>query len=152
MKLRYETGAATLVQFAVGTILGFLTQFSTVVASCFKHSGDCVSDTLTSLLYVILLGMWLGFVSVIGYAAQDKRSQRLAQILVGLEGIILLVILFNIRGSHNLFDQLASLIDLAICIWVVMLAWRLMRAKGGRIVKIPASTHTERPRRRVTRP
>lgn len=149
MKLRYETGTATLIQFAVITLVALLTQIRGVIESCLKNGSECVSDSVISILYVILLAMWLGFVSVIGYAAEDRRSKRLAQLLLVLQIMILGPILMNIRGSHNPFDRLGSLIDLAVCVWVVILAWRLMSSNGGRIVnKSMVRAGAERPRRR----
>jgi hypothetical protein len=150
MKLRYETGTATLIQFAVITIVALLTQIRGVIESCLKNGSECVSDSVISILYVIILAMWLGFVSVIGYAAEDRRSKRLAQLLLVLQVMILGPILMNIRGSHNLFDRFGSLIDLAVCVWVIILAWRLMASNGGRIVNksMVRSGGPERPRRR----
>ena len=146
MKLRYETGTATLIQFAVITILGIVTQLSSTLTSCFKHTGNCVSDSLTALIYIILLAVWLGTVSVIGYGAQEKRSRRLAQLLIAAEGMIAIIALFNARHYPNIMGLIASLIDLGIAAWIIMLAWRLMRAKGGRIT-VKANV-LNRPRRR----
>jgi hypothetical protein len=148
MKLRYETGTATMIQFAVITLVALLTQTRGVIEACLKSGSDCVSDSVISLMYVIILGLWLGFVSVIGYAAEDRRSKRLAQLLLVLQVMILGPIMMNIRGSHNIFDRFGSLIDLAVCVWVMLLAWRLMRANGGRIVKLSPAVAATRPRRR----
>jgi hypothetical protein len=150
MKLRYETGSATLMQFAVVTIFAFTTQFSSVVAECVKHNGNCVGDTLTSFIYVILVGVWLGFVSVIGYTVQDKRNRRMAQLLIACEGMVGLIALFNARHFPNFFGLVASLVDLGFAVLVIYLAWNVLRAGGGRIVASSALASRNRPRRRPT--
>jgi hypothetical protein len=149
MRLRYETGIATLIQFAVVTILAFINQFASIVSTCLKHDGDCVSNSLVSLILVILVAIWLGFISALGYAAQDKRSKRLAQFLIGAEGMNALISLFNAKHFPNALGLITSLIDLTLAVWVIVLAWRLMRANGGRIVASSARTASaSRARRR----
>jgi hypothetical protein len=140
MRLRYETGTATLIQFAVVTILGFINQIVSIVSTCVKHDGDCVSNSLVSLILVILIAIWLGFISALGYAAQDKRSKRLAQFLIGAEGFNVLISLFNAKHYPNTLGLITSVIDFAFAAWVIVLAWRLMRANGGRIVSPAART------------
>jgi len=70
---------------------------------------------------------------VVGYAAQDRRSRRIAQLLIGLEGLTGLVALFDAKHFPTVLGLITSLIDLCFAAWVILLAWRLMRAKGGRI-------------------
>lgn len=142
MRLRYETGTATLMQFAVVTILGLINQVTSIISTCLKHDGDCVSNSLVSLMIVILIAIWLGFISALGYAAQDKRSKRLAQFLIGAEGLNVLISLFNAKHYPNVLGLITSVIDLVIAVWVIVLAWRLMRANGGRIVATSARAHT----------
>jgi hypothetical protein len=148
MRLRYETGTATLIQFAVVTILGFINQIVSIISTCVKHDGDCVSNSLVSLILVILIAIWLGFISALGYAAQDKRSKRLAQFLIGAEGLNVMISLFNAKHFPNTLGLITSVIDCALAAWVIILAWRLMRADGGRIVSPAArtapTTHTRR--------
>jgi hypothetical protein len=134
MRLRYETGTATLVQFAVVTILAFINQSASIISTCLKHDGDCVSNSLVSLITVILIAIWLGFISALGYAAQDKRSKRLARVLIAAEAFNLLISLFNAKHFPSTLGLITSVIDLLLAAWVIMLAWRLMRANGGRVV------------------
>ncbi|MEO6513251.1 MAG: hypothetical protein ABIR37_01070 [Candidatus Saccharimonadales bacterium] len=141
MRLRYETGTATLIQFAAVTILAFINQMTSIITTCVKHDGDCVSNSLVSLILVILVAIWLGFISALGYAAQDKRSKRLAQFLIGAEGFNLLISLFNAKHFPNTLGLITSVIDLALAAWVILLAWRLMRANGGRIVAAGPRPH-----------
>lgn len=149
MRLRYETGTATLLQFAVVTILAFINQIVSIISTCVKHDGDCVSNSLVSLILVILVAIWFGFISALGYAAQDKRSKRLAQFLIGAEALNVLISLFNAKHYPNVLGLITSLIDLAFAAWIIVLAWRLMKANGGRIVASTArmkSAHSSRRR------
>jgi len=151
MRLRYETGTATLIQLGVVTLLGLGNQVAAIISSCVKDASACVQDSFVSLVFVVLLGVWLGIVSVIGYAAQEKRSKRLAFLLIAFECLILIVATINARGTTNIFSRLTSLIDISIALWIVFLAFRLARANGGRIVK-RTSSQSAAPRRRPTTP
>jgi cytochrome c biogenesis factor len=150
MKLRYETGTATLIQLGVVTLLGFINQVGASVSSCLNDASECVGDSFVSLVFVILLGVWLGIVSTIGYAAEEKRSRRLAIVLIGCEFLIFMVAAFNARHTTNLFERLTSLTDLFIAIWIMVLAFRLARANGGRIVSRSRASAPTQARRRPT--
>ena len=148
MKLRYETGTATLIQLGVVTLLGLLTQVIGIVKSCLEDASQCVGDSLVSLVFVVLMAVWLSVVSVIGYAAQDKRSRKIALLLIGCEFLILGVAAFNAQHGTILYEKLASIVDAAIAIWIMFLAYRLVRAGGGRIVakqRSAAATGRRRP-------
>jgi preprotein translocase subunit SecG len=143
MRLRYETGVATLVQFIVATFLGFLNGGNSIITGCHNSSpGECVSNTLVSLVLIILTVMWLGFLLALGYTAQERRSSRLALALIAAESLSALVYLFDAKHTPSILERLTNLIAFGLAIWVIFIAWRLSRAKGGRIVK------TARARRR----
>jgi len=150
MRLRYETGTATLIQLGVVTLLGLGNQVAAIISSCVKDASACVQDSFVSLVFVVLLGVWLGIVSVVGYAAQEKRSKRLSFLLIAFEGLILIVAAFNARHTTNIFERLTSLTDVAIAIWIIVLAFRLVQAGGGRIVKRTSPQSNTSPRRRPT--
>jgi hypothetical protein len=150
MKLRYETGTATLIQLGVVTLLGLINQVAAIISSCVSDASQCVEDSFVSLVFVILLGLWLGIVSTIGYAAQEKRSRKLAILLMACEFLILMVAVFNAKHTTNFFERLTSLTDIAIVLWVMILAFRLARANGGRIVSRTRTAATTRARRRPT--
>ncbi len=149
MRLRYETGTATLIQFGVVTLLGFINQVIGIVKSCLEDSSQCVGDSVLSLVFVVLMAVWLGIVSVIGYAAQDKRSRKIAALLIGCELLILAVASFNAQHSTVLFEKLTSVVDAAIAIWIIVLAFRLIRAGSNRIVARQRNVGST-PRRRPT--
>jgi len=135
MKLRYETGIATMIQFIVIVLLNFVGAIVSSIGTCHDASTtyDCVSGIGIDVLYVILLAFWFGFVWVLAYAAQDRRDHRLAAILMAAEVMILGVSLFNAKHYPNIIGLITSLVDAAFAIWVLYLAFRLIRAKGGRI-------------------
>jgi hypothetical protein len=134
MKLKYETAIATLIQFVTLTILNVGTGVDSIVSTCRSSHSDCVSNMLVSLIFFLLTAAWFGFVWVLGYAAQDRRSKRLAQVLILVECLIAIVALFNAKHHNDLLSLATSLVDIALAIWVIVLAFRLMRADGGRIV------------------
>lgn len=134
MALRYETGIATLTQFIVMTLLNFANAISSSVTGCTNGGNDCVSNVILSLLFFLLITAWFGFLGMLGYAAQERRNPRLAQILLAAEGAVAMVSLFNARHFPDLLGLLTSLIDFGLAAWVAWLAFRLMRARGGRIV------------------
>lgn len=146
MKLTYETGIATLIQFIVLSFLTLGSQLGSVITTCHKDSGNCVSNLLTSIILYILVASALGVIWLIGYGAQKRRSKRLAQLLICIEGFIALVALFSAKLSlyhhKNIFSLAASLGILALAVWITTLAYRLMRAGGKRITGRRNRRHT----------
>jgi hypothetical protein len=142
----YETGIGTLIQFIALSLLNLATGAHSVITTCTKDGSNCISNLIVSMILYMLVVAWFAFVWVLGYAAQDRRSRRLAQILIAAEGCIALIALFNLK-HHNQGDYLSlvtSIIDLILAVWIVWLAWHLMKARGGRVVS------TQRARRRPT--
>ena len=142
MKLTYQTGIATLIQFVALTLLNVGTGVVSVVSSCHNSGGDCVSNLIVSLIFFMLLAGWFACIWVLGYMAQEQRSKRLAQLLVAAEIAVAMVALFNAKHHTDPLSLATSIIDFGLAIWVIILAFRLMRSGGGRIV-----AH-QRPRRR----
>ena len=137
MKLRYETGIATLIQFVTMAFLNVGTGLVSVVSGCHSGIGDCIVNSFTSLVYFLLITLWFGFVWVLGFIAQDRRSKRVAQALIGAEILIALVALFNARHHVDAIGLVTSLIDAVLAIWIIFLAFKLMRSDGARIVTTP---------------
>lgn len=146
MRLKYQTGTGTLIQLIVLGLLNIATGLQSIIATCRHEGGSCISNLLTSAIFYILTVAWFAILVVIGYGAQEKRSRRLAQLLICAEGLTALVALFNIKLNltyHNGFLTLiTSLADLILSLWVITLAWRLMRAGNARVVS------RQRPRQR----
>lgn len=150
MRLKYETGVATLIQFVTLSALNIATGIGSVVDGCRAEEGDCLGNALLSLVFYVLIASWFGFVWFLGYTAQARRSKRLAQLLIGAELAILAVASFNIRlnrsNDGDILSLATSLIDVILALWVIFLAYRLMRSGGGRI------TGRQRRRRRRISP
>ncbi len=143
-RLKYQTGIVTLIQFLVGTTLGFANQILSIISGCTgKTSVNCVSNSISSLSLIIVTAIWFAFIAAIGYAAQDRRSRGLARILILAELGIAGVAGLDLRHSPNILSMITSALDLALALWALVLAFRLARANGGRIV-----TKKSKPRQR----
>jgi hypothetical protein len=134
MRLKYQTAIATFIQFITLAFLNIGTGAVSVVSTCRANNGNCVSNLLVSLIFFILITLWFAFVWVLGYAAQEHRSKRLAQALIVAEALIAIFALFDIKHHSDPLSLLTSFIDLCLSGWVISLAYRLMKAGGGRIV------------------
>jgi hypothetical protein len=132
MKLRYETGVATMIQFIVIGMLNLLSMFYLSVDGCVEGD-DCVTNAFLNIVVFVMIGIGLMFIATLGYAAQHKRSKRLSQLLIAVEGFVALVSLFSFQHYQNNFSRIISAISLGLALWVSILAFRLMRSGGGRI-------------------
>lgn len=136
MKLTYETAVASLVQFIIVSLFILITQLGSSVTSCVQGN-DCLTSIVTSVLFFLLASIVFGAIWLIGTAAQSRRSRRLAQLLICIEIVLGLMALFSIKlnsHSRNVLGLIASFGMLVISGWVISLAFRLMRAGGGRVV------------------
>lgn len=139
MQIRYETSVATLLQFIVGTAFTFLTGAASIIGGCTGAAGaDCVSDAFVSLLFVILVVAMYGFFLALGYVAQERRSSRLALLLITTEAFAALIFLFDARQSPGLIDKTTNAVSFLVAVWVIFVAFNLYRAKGARIVRAHA--------------
>jgi hypothetical protein len=134
MKLKYETAIATLIQFITLSLLGLANGIDSIVTTCHSSRQDCVSNTLVSLIFFILTAAWFAAVWVIGYMAQERRSRKLAQLLIATELVIGLIALFNAKHHSDILSLFTSVVDFGLAAWIIVLAIRLIRAKGGRVV------------------
>lgn len=134
LKLKYETGIATSIQFVVVSILNLIDGVVSSVSQCTNGSGGCFGDVVLAMLYFLVISIWFGALWLAGFAAQDRRSKRIALFLIGGEGLVFLASVYNLT-HHNtsLINSATSFVDLVLSVWVAFLAFRLMRAKGGRI-------------------
>jgi 4-amino-4-deoxy-L-arabinose transferase-like glycosyltransferase len=141
MRLKYETGIATLIQFVILVFLNIATGVTSAVTTCRSDSANCVSNLLVSLILFLLISVGFGCIWLLGYAAQDRRSKSLARLLMMAEAFIALGAFafsyFNFKAlqHHNgVLSLITSLTALALALWTITLAYRLSRADGGRIV------------------
>jgi hypothetical protein len=149
MKLTYQTGVATLIQFVSMSLLNIGTNAQSVIGTCSNDADDCVSNLLVSLIFYILICVWFAMVWLLGVAAQTQRSRKLAFLLIGAEFMVAAVAWFNInhRNPGENIHLVTSVIDLLLAFWIILLAFRLMRSKGGRVV----SRQQQRARRRPSK-
>src|SRR5471030_3169441 len=119
MKLKYQTAIATLIQFIALVVLNIGTGTVSAVSACHANANDCVSNVILALMFYLLIAIWFGFVWILGFAAQERRSKRLAQLLIAAEVLIALVALFNARHHTDPLSLLTSLIDFGLALWVI---------------------------------
>ena len=143
MKLTYQTAIGTLIQFVSLSFLTFLNEANSVVTTCHSNGSDCSSNLISSLLFFVVAASWFGAVWLLGAAAQESRSRRLAQLLILTELLIAVIALFNAKHHTDILSLFTSLVDILLAIWIISLAFRLMRAGGSRIV------NRQRPRSRI---
>jgi hypothetical protein len=147
-KLTYQTAVVSLVQFITLTVLGVPNAIVSIVTTCHADNGDCVSNSLVSLIYFLLTAAWFGIILFLGYTAQKRRSGKIAVLLIGSEFLTLAVAGFvNFPHDSNFLDKGTSLIDALLSLWVIYLAFRLIMARGGRIVN---TSGRMRRRRKIT--
>jgi uncharacterized membrane protein len=137
VKFTYQTSVATLIQFITLSLLGLANGANSVVTTCRHDSTNCISNLIVSLIFFILTAAWFGAIWILGYTAQERRSRRLAQLLIAAEAFIALIALFNARHNTDILGLATSLIDIGLAIWIITLAFRLMRAGGKRITTRP---------------
>lgn len=147
VKLTYETGTATLIQFMVMGILNLVTGLNSIISAC-HHGKDCLTNAIVSPIYYILLTGWFASLWIIGYFAQERRSKWLARLLICAEGLVVLVSLFNAKHHNDLIGLITSLADLVLALWVIFLSIRLMLAGPGRVVSHRRGAGSNRPRQR----
>jgi len=145
MKLTYQTGVATLIQFITLSFLGIANGVDSVVTTCRHDGSNCVSNLLVSLVFFILTALWFGLVWLLGYTAQERRSRRLAQLLIVSEAFIALIALFDTKHHTDALGLGTSLLDLALCVWIIVLAFRLMLAGNKRITTKPRARRRKDP-------
>lgn len=135
MRIPQDTGIATFIQFIVLSLLNIANGANSIIVTCHKSSSDCTNNIVSSLVFFILVVMWFGFVWVLGYLTQERRSRKLAIVLIGAELMIAMVAYFNARHHNNLLELSTSVIDLILAAWVIYLAARLWKAGDRRIVQ-----------------
>jgi hypothetical protein len=134
MRFRYETGIVTLIQFIVLSLLSLINSLNSIISTCVQSSGQCIENMIPSILLFILIAIWFACLWIVGYAAQDRRSRKLAVLLMGAEFMVAVVALFSIKHHSDWLSATTSAIDLAFALLVILLALRLFRSGGSRVV------------------
>jgi len=141
MITKYQVATIAVVQFIAMSLLGIANATNSIVVECKAGEGSCASNALSSLVLFLLIVGWFAFLWILAYTAQSTRNRKLAFLLMGAEGLVAMIALFNAQNHVDLLGLTTSIIDFTLAIWVIVLAFRLLRAKGGRLV-------VKQPRRR----
>jgi len=145
MKIKYETNIATLVQFITLSLLNIATGLNSIVTTCIHSSNDCVTNTMLSVIFFIMVAIFFAGVWVLGYTVQDRRSTRLAQLLILVEIAIFLFALLNAKNHTDLLSLFTSITDMLLAIWVIASCLVLIKNGGKRA---PARRPVKRQRRK----
>lgn len=143
--LRYQTGTASFIQLAVVVLLVVINNLLTLIDSC-RSGSECAVTALFSMVFIFMTFLWFFVLSAIGYAAEERRSRNLAYLLIAGQLATMAVAYGFFKHPANWFGMLSALIVLILAGWVIVLAWRLSKAKGKRIV---ARSVNNRPRKRL---
>jgi hypothetical protein len=134
MKITYETGIASLVQFITISLLNIGTQVTSVITTCHSKSANCLTGAFSSTGYFMIIVIWFGIIWMIGYQAQKKRSRLLCLSLIFIEFLVAVIAYHNAKHFPDILSLVTSIVDVALALWVIFLAIRLLRDRGGRIV------------------
>ena len=141
LKLKYETGIAATIQFISLTFLNFISGVYTSTKQCIS-GGSCVSNIVLSAFYFLIITVWFGFLWLAGFAAQDRRSRRIAQLLILAEGPVFLFGLYEFtKHRHSFIGALISLVEVITSVWVAWLALKIILARGGRVSHVRHRHH-----------
>jgi lysylphosphatidylglycerol synthetase-like protein (DUF2156 family) len=133
-KFKYETSIVTFIQFIAMSVLYFLINLGSIISTCTGRSYDCVSNSISSITLSIVIVIAFGCVWILGYFVQKRRNRGLALLLMAVEAGIFVVELLDAHNFSNALSLITSLIDVLLALFVIILALRLYRAKGGRVV------------------
>ena len=134
MRMKYETGLVTLIQFIVMSLLSLANSVNSIIVTCVHESGQCIENMIPSIILFILIAAWFGFIWVLGYTVQDRRSRKLTAVLIGAEGATAMVALFSVKHHVDALSLGTSLVDLVLSLWVLLLAARIFLAGESRVV------------------
>ena len=133
MKLTYQTGIAALIHLAVISVFNVANGVNSSVQRCTNGSSDCIGNIITNMLYFMVITFWFTFLWILAAAAQDRRSRKLAFLLIGAELMVIAVSLFNAQNHNDYLGLTTSLVDATLAAWVAFLAARLFISGGGRV-------------------
>ncbi len=130
---KHQLANIALVQFILMCFLGLANGAYSIGSTCSQHD-DCLSNAVVSIVYWLLIAVWFGFLWILAYTAQERRSKKLIWLLIGGQAMVALISSFNARHHPDVLGLITSIVDFVLAIWVIILALRLLRAKGGRLV------------------
>lgn len=133
MRLTYQTGIAALIHLGVISVLNVINGVQSSVQQCTTIGSDCLGNIITSLLYFMVLTIWFALLWILAAATQTSRSRKLAFLLIGAEGLVIIVAIFNAQHHNHLLGLITSLVDASLAAWVALLAVRLFISGGQRV-------------------
>ncbi len=127
----------TFVQFIAMSFLYFLINLGSIISTCRGRSYNCVSNSISSISLSIVIIIAFACLWALGYYVQNRRNRHLALLLIAIEAGIFIIELLDAHNFTNILGLITSILDMLLALWVIALAFRLFRAKGGRIVSRP---------------
>lgn len=149
MSIRYQTSTATFVQLAVMTLLVIMGGIADVAKNC-ENAAECLTNSFLWIVIAFIIACWYAVLFAIGYFAQEKRSYKLARILILGELFTAFVALMFLRTPSSLLGVITSGAAIVLAAWTIVLAWRIYKARGSRITTPAKRTSGQRPRRRLS--
>jgi cytochrome c biogenesis factor len=132
MKIKYETNIATFSQFLIISLLTLLNQIKSIIINCAKDTSECVGEVFTNTILFILTVIVFANIWILGYLTNDRRSPRLAILLISAELIVVAVALINAKHFTDILSLATSLIDIALAFWVILSSLIIVKNKGSR--------------------
>ncbi|HVS58386.1 MAG TPA: hypothetical protein VHD60_01455 [Candidatus Saccharimonadales bacterium] len=120
---RYSTGPVAFLQAGVMVVLNII---NAVVNS---------SGVQMSIAYLILIFIWFGFIAVLAYAVEDRRSRSLAFLLGAIEFMVAVAALYDLYKLSSPLSFLTSLCDFVLALVVVYLSYQLLTTGKARAAK-----------------
>ena len=131
--LRSQTGAATLAQLAAVMFFLVISAVIELIKNC-DIGSQCVANSFLWLVILFMAGIWLFALSLLGYAVEMKRRPLPTKILIVGELITAFVAFMTVTHPSGPFTAFAAAITLAISLATAYMAWRVLQARGGRVV------------------
>ncbi len=147
--MRYQTSTATFVQLAVMTLLVIMGGIADVAKNC-ENASECLTNSFLWIVIAFMIACWYAVLFAIGYFAQEKRSYKLARILILGELFTAFVALMFLRTPSSLLGVITSGAAIVLALWAIVLAYRIYKARGSRITTSTKRTSGQRARRRLS--
>lgn len=147
MTLRYQTATVTFIQLAIMTLLVVVGGIMDVIKNC-ENSTECVTNSFLWIIIAFMLACWYAALFAIGYFTQEKRSYKLARLLIAGELFTAFVALMLAKNPSSTYSRVGALVALFFAVWTIVLAWRIYKARGSRITTPPSKS--KRSRRRLS--
>lgn len=130
---RYSTGPVASLQAAV--MIGL-----NVINAVVNNSG-----VQMSIAYLVVIVVWFGFIAVLGYAVEDRRTRSLTLLLGIIEFVVAATALYDLYRLNGPLGFITSLSDFVLALVVMYLSYQLLVAGKSRMTK-PRPRHATKRR------